>query len=172
MSTWLAFALLLVLAGLLLWAGRQERARTGLPAGRVVSSDTGAWKTAAQSMVASAQRLVGKPDYVVESGGRMVPIEVKLRPAPDEPYPSHVMQLAAYCMLVEATYGRRPTHGLIHYSDRTFAIDYTRELEAELLDVLGDMRDALICDGADRSHEQPARCRGCGYLSQCDQGLA
>ena len=43
-------------------------------------------------------------------------------------------------VLVEKTYGKRPPYGIIHYSDRDFAIDYTPELEFALMDLLADMR--------------------------------
>jgi CRISPR-associated exonuclease Cas4 len=104
-------------------------------------------------------------------------VEVKSGNAPAEPYRSHVMQLAAYCLLVEAEYGRRPPYGLVHYdgdhpvSTRTFAVRYTRELEDALLDTIEWMRQDLRDGGADRSHDDPARCRACSYAHACNQRM-
>jgi len=80
--------------------------------------------------------------------------------------------IAAYCLLVEEQEARRPPHGILKYQDRTFEIDYTSALRDELLHVLADMRRALEARDVDRSHEEAARCRGCGYRHRCEQRLA
>ena len=163
---------LLVLGILLLWASRHLRRRAGLPAGRLVYSDTGTWQECPEPLYASSVNLTGKPDYLVKRWRYVIPVEVKSGQAPAEPYRSHVLQLAAYCLLTEATEGRRPPYGLIHYADRTFAVDYTPELEGELLDTLEWMREDLGEGYADRNHNDAARCRACSYAEHCDQQLA
>lgn len=162
---------LLGLGLLLLWGAGQLRRRTGMPVGRVVYSDTRAWRTCAEPLYAPSLKLSGKPDYLVERWSYVIPVEVKSAHAPAEPYRSHVLQLAAYCLLVEETYDRRPPYGLLHYADRTFAVPYTRELEAALEDTLAWMREDLEDGMADRSHSDPGRCRGCNYAIYCDQCL-
>src|SRR5207248_1150561 len=82
------------------------------------------------------------PDYLVKEGKRIIPVEVKSRAAPPEPYPSHVMQLAAYCLLVEDVLGASAPYGFIHYRDQTFRVDFTAPLRAELLRLLNEMRTA------------------------------
>jgi CRISPR-associated exonuclease Cas4 len=57
------------------------------------------------------------------------------------------------------------------YRNRTFAIDFTAELEARLLERLAEMRMQEKAGQANRSHESPARCAGCGYREICDQRL-
>ena len=163
---------LLLGALLLLLAARRLRRRAGLPLGRVIYDDMRAWRECPEPLYAPDVNLSGKPDYVLRRGGYVLPVEVKSCPAPGEPYRSHVLQLAAYCLLVEETYERRPPYGLIHYPDRTFAIRYTRELEGALLDTLDWMRQDLRDGEADRDHDDPARCRACGYAAYCDQKLA
>ncbi|MBN1642479.1 MAG: Dna2/Cas4 domain-containing protein [Anaerolineae bacterium] len=161
----------------LLWASLRLRQRAGMPPGRVVYSDTGSWRACVDPLYAPSVNLSGKPDYLVQRWNHVIPVEVKSGDAPAEPYRSHVMQLAAYCLLVEAAYGRRPPYGLIHYdgehpaSTRTFAVRYTRELEDALLDTIEWMRQDLREGHADRSHDDPARCRACGYADHCDQRL-
>lgn len=144
---------------------------SGLPPGRVVYSDTGIWKEVEQPLYDAMLRLTGRPDYLVEQNGMLIPVEVKSAWAPATPYEGHVYQLAAYCLLVEKTYNRRPTHGILKYRNRTFAIDYTKALEANLLDTLSDMRRYEKRGDAERSHEEPARCARCGFRSVCDERL-
>ena len=75
-------------------------------------------------------------------------------------------------MLIEEEFGQRPDHGLIHYRGRTFAVDYTSELRAELIAALNEMRAGLSAADVPRDHENANRCRACGYREDCDQGLA
>ena len=165
------FFVLLGLGLLMLWLSRRGRARSGLPQGRVVYTDTGGWGRLERPLFSHALRLTGKPDYLVADGADVIPVEVKSRRAPAQPYPSHTLQLAAYCLLVEQCYGRRPPYGIVKYADRTFEVDYTPELEDELLATLDQMRADLADGDAPRSHDKPHRCRACGYRQQCDQCL-
>ena len=162
---------LLALGLLLLWLARRGRAHSGLPQGRVVYADTGGWGRLERPLFSHALRLTGKPDYLVADGGEVIPVEVKSSRAPARPYPSHVLQLAAYCLLVEECYGRRPPYGIIKYADRAFEVDYMPELEDELLETLDCMRADLAAEDASRSHDEPQRCRACGYRQRCDQRL-
>ena len=162
---------LLLLIGLgLLWLARRRRAATGLPPGRVVSIDTEHLGRFERSLYDPTLNLAGRPDYLVETLGRLVPVEVKSARAPLGPYPSHVLQLAAYCALVETNYGKRPSYGIVKYADRAFSVDYNLSLENELLDLLAEMRRAEH-HKPDRSHESVSRCQACGFHQICDQML-
>jgi CRISPR-associated exonuclease Cas4 len=171
---WLLFVGIgLLLASILLWwTSRRLRRHTGLPAGRLVYSDTRAWHQCPEPLYAASVNLSGKPDYLIQKWNYVLPVEVKSSPAPTEPYRSHVLQLAAYCLLVQETYDRRPPYGLIHYQDRTFSVRYTRRLEQELLDTIEWMREDMRDGQANRSHNDALRCRACGYATHCEQKLA
>jgi CRISPR-associated exonuclease Cas4 len=163
--------LLIVLAVVLLWqAARQQRA-AGLPGGRVIYSDTRQWGPVEKPLFDAGLHLVGKPDYLVQQGDMIIPIEVKSGEAPSAPHDSHIYQLAAYCLLVERAHGKRPAYGILHYRNRSFAIDYTPVLEAKLMEVLADMRRVEKSGNADRSHDQASRCARCGFRQACDQRL-
>jgi len=167
-----ALALFLLLVGaVLLWLARRLRARSGLPAGRVVAADVGPWRRLDRPLFSRRYGLTGRPDYVVADGADLIPVEVKSARAPARPYASHVLQLAAYCLLVAETSGRRPPYGILRYADRTFQIPYTRELEEQLLEVLEAMRDDLAAGDAPRRHQDPRRCAACGYREVCDEAL-
>lgn len=172
LSPMLYIGLILLLLGLfLLWRASRQRRAAGLPSGRLIYTDTHGWGRVEQPLTAAELGLTGKPDYLVQAGGQIIPVEVKSGRAPAAPYDSHIFQLAAYCLLVEKTYGRRPPYGIIHYSSRDFAVDYTRELEAALLDRLAEIRRDESRRDVPRSHEQPTRCRRCGFRGVCDQSL-
>jgi CRISPR-associated exonuclease Cas4 len=162
------------LGGLGLWlfirAGVARR-EAGLPLGRVTYVDTGAWDRCDRPLFSHRHRLTGRPDYLVQNKQGVIPVEVKSGAAPGQPYAAHVLQLAAYCLLVEEQEGRAPPYGILKYDDRAFEVDYTRALRAELLDTLGAIRHALHARDVKRNHDESGRCRGCGYREQCKQRL-
>lgn len=174
MTTYLAtaFLLLVVVGWLLLRRAGAQRERAGLPTGRVVYSDTGAWNRVEDPLFSRRHLLAGKPDYLVEKDGSLVPVEVKPNRTAAQPYDSDVLQLAAYCLLVEETYGRRPEHGLIRYRDQTFAVAYSAHLEETLVATLASMRRDAVARDVARSHAEAGRCRACGFRADCTQRLA
>ena len=149
-----------------------QRKQAGLPGGRIIYTDTRGWGKVEKPLFYPLLELTGKPDYLVQQNGKIIPVEVKSGRAPDAPYDSHIYQLAAYCLLVEKTYNTRPPYGIIHYENRDFAIDYTRELESALIELLADMREDNLKRDIHRSHEQASRCKRCGFRKACDQSLA
>ena len=173
-----AFALLLaLLGGLLLWLGRRQRERSGLPAGTVVYQDTEEMEAPERPLRSRRYGLVGRPDYLVETRERgkrfVVPVEVKSRRRPAQPYASHVLQLAAYCLLIEDNFDAAPPYGLLRYADATLQIPYTDELRRRVLDSADEIRRARRASDVGRSHGEAARCRACGYRAACgSEGLA
>ena len=170
-SLYLALAILLIAIVLIFISGRQRRA-AGLPGGRVVYTDTRLWGAVEKPLFDVELGLTGKPDYLVEQNGKLIPVEVKTGRTPEAPYDSHIFQVAVYCLLVQKTYGKRPPHGIIHYPDRDFAVDYTPALESALLDLLASIRRAERRSNVARSHNDGQRCRRCGFRNVCDESLA
>jgi CRISPR-associated exonuclease Cas4 len=166
------FALILfALALFLLWFSNRQRSQLGVPQGRLLYVDMTSEGKLRRPLYDAELDLVGRPDYLIEEEGQLVPIEVKSGRSPKKPYDSHIFQLAAYCLLVARIYGRRPKHGLIRYPNRSFKINFTPQLEADLHLLLEDMRSDVNSPNRDRSHQQSARCNACGYLQICDQSL-
>ncbi len=165
-------SIILILAGILFGWSTLLRRQTGMPIGRVVYSDTGQRRELVEPLYSRDLRLAGKPDYLVElPEGDLVPMEVKSGRAPERPHEGHVMQLIAYCALVEDDLGERPPYGLLRYADRTFAVDYTADLEEKLVDLLADMRHDLGEGNVGRSHELPAKCTACGVRHACQDQI-
>ena len=166
-----AILFIFLLALIFFWQSGRQQKEAGLPGGRVIYTDTRGWGKLERPLYNDLLGLTGKPDYLVQEKGQIIPVEVKSGRAPESPYDSHIYQLAAYCLLVEKSYGKRPPYGIIHYENRDFAVDYTPELESSLLDLLAEMRRDELKREVERSHEQAARCARCGFKSACDQSL-
>jgi CRISPR-associated exonuclease Cas4 len=163
---------LFVLALVFFWQSNSQRTQAGLPGGRVIYTDTRGWGKLDKPLYDRTYALTGKPDYLIEQGDAIIPVEVKSGRAPAAPYDSHIYQAAAYCLLVHKTMGKRPPYAIIHYEDRDFAIDYTPELEASLLDLLVEMRRDEIRSQVARSHQSARRCARCGFRDICEENLA
>jgi len=168
----LIFVLVFIFVAIaLFWQSGNQRREAGLPGGRIIYTDTRAWGEVDKPLYDIQTGLTGKPDYLVEQHGQIIPVEVKSGRAPSAPYDSHIFQVAAYCLLIQKTYGKRPPYGIIHYKDRDFAVDYTPELEQSLLDVLVEMRRDEHRSEVARSHEQTGRCARCGFREICEENL-
>jgi CRISPR-associated exonuclease Cas4 len=163
--------LLFMLALIFFWQADRQRKAAGLPGGRVIYTDTRGWGRLEKPLFFAALELTGKPDYLVEVNGNLIPVEVKSGHAPEAPYDSHIFQLASYCLLVDKTYHKRPPYGIIHYENRDFAVDYTPELESSLMELLANIKTDDVKKDVPRSHEQASRCAGCGFRNLCDQSL-
>lgn len=163
--------LLLALAAVCLIGALALRRRTGIPWQRVVYSDTGAWQRNERPLISQRYGLAGKPDYLLQHGRAVIPVEVKPGRTASRPYESDIMQLAAYCLLVEDCFGCRPPHGILRYARTTFRIPFDERVRSSVLDVLDEMRREASTDLSERSHGEPGRCAGCGFREQCDQAL-
>ena len=170
---WLILALLLVVLALFAWlASRVGYRRSGLPHGDLIYQDTGRLQAETKTIYSPSLGLVGRPDYLVQDDdGSIVPVEIKSSEAPAEPYDGHVLQLAAYCLLVEEAYGVRPSHGILQYRNGAFTVDFTYDLEADLLDLLDVMREDMASGEVSRDHNDAARCASCGFIAYCDHSL-
>ena len=131
----------------------------------------GLWGKPEKPFYDSGLGLTGKPDYVVNQKGRLLPVEVKSAWAPSVPYDSHILQLGAYCLLIEKVTGKRPPYGILKYRNRTFAIDYTNSLEDAVLEIIEKIQKQKKRSQASRSHDEARRCAHCGYRKVCDQRL-
>ena len=147
------------------------RGRPALPRGRIVYIDSKLLKNSPETLYDLETGLAGRPDYLIKNRHGTIPVEMKSSTAPPQPHEGHVLQLAAYCQLVESTSGHRPPYGFIHYRDHTFRINFTRTLRQALHRSLQEIRQWGTA-APHRSHKQASRCRACGFKTACDQSLA
>jgi CRISPR-associated exonuclease Cas4 len=165
-SLTLVEAVLLLLVGVvvLVAAGRALLARHRESRfGDLVAVDAGRPMT----LRSERYRISGRPDLVRRlRDGRRVPIELKSRPAPPAgPLPSHRVQVAVYCLLLEESSGVAPPFGVVRYGDGVeFRVPWTPAARAELLRLRAQLDRPY--DG--RATPSPAKCARCGWRTLCD----
>ena len=162
------FGLLLVLGALayvaLGWLQTRRRRRLGLSEATVLAADDSA--LGAPTLRSARFCLVGRPDHVVRVGRQLIPVEQK--PRARRVQDSHVMQVAAQCLLVSDVYGVRPPYGVLVLADgERHQVPFTRELEQRLLATLEQMHAWLASDDEPGARWMGGRCRGCGYFATC-----
>ena len=160
------------LIALVIWRlGHWERKSLGLPSGRIISVDVEGWRTCEQPLYSARYRLAGRPDYLVQMGHSLVPVEVKPGRAADRPYPGDVLQLGAYLLLLEEKTGCRPPCGLLRYREHTFEIPYTVGLRQSVIACLGEMQRLRTARQVIPQHREPQRCWHCGHREHCTERL-
>ncbi|TLZ52494.1 MAG: CRISPR-associated protein Cas4 [Methanobacteriota archaeon] len=123
-------------------------------------------------LVSEKYGLRGRPDYVIAEGDVLIPVEVKTGRTPRGPLFSHILQLAAYCLLVEETSGKAPPHGIIKYEGASHEIEYNPDLKKLVVGKLEEMRAALRKGEAHRNHQRPGKCIHCSRREVCPERLA
>ena len=150
-------------------SARSVRRVNGIPAGEVIYSDL---DRPAHALHSRSLGLSGKPDYLVrDKKGRLIPVEIKSSRA-IQPYRGHIMQLAAYCLLVEENYNVAVPYGILVYADKVqHKIEFDPHLRSDLLSTLEEMRYALKSGSPERGHSQRKRCRSCSFYRSCSSRL-
>ena len=115
--------------------------------------------------------LRGRPDFVLEIDGQLIPGDLKTGRTPRGPLFSHIMQVAAYCLLIAEESGKRPPYGLLRYGDVEHEIEFSEELETLLLSKLEEMRGILRSGEAHRNHNRPGKCASCSRRDACTERL-
>jgi CRISPR-associated exonuclease Cas4 len=138
--------------------------------GRVVASDS---VVSRPSRVLRSARhgIAGKPDYLIEERGYIAPVELKPSRESDSPWLRDVVQLAAYCLLLEETEPRFAGYGYLRYANRTFRVDFTDRVRGELLRTIAGMRADLTADDVPPNHHDPRRCARCMLVRVCGRAV-
>jgi len=148
----------------------EERRRIlGLPSGDLVYEDV----DGQGEMLHSDQApLSGKPDYIIKlSNGQLVPITLKLSVHNvTSPQSNHVIQVAAYCLILEDYSEVPPTHGILRYADRDFTVEYTPTLRKKVLRLLTEMQDWNENQRPQLARQKVTKCRACTFQPICPIG--
>lgn len=141
----------------------------GLPPGELVYEDADGQ---GELLTSSAYPLVGKPDYVVQApDGRPIPIELKLSVQDaTAPYSNHMVQIAAYCLILEDYFEHPPTHGILRYADRDFTVEYTPALRKKVIRLLTEMARCTEQQPPPLTRQRAAKCRVCVFQPICPVG--
>lgn len=145
----------------------RQKVSLNLP-GEIVYSDD---SSNDQTFISDKYGLSGKPDYILKADGELIPVERKSRELSRRgPYDGEILQLAAYCLLVEEHFSVQVRRGQLMYPNRTIDIIFDAELRSTLLATLRDIELAGDAD-VSRDHRSPGRCRGCGFRHSCRDSL-
>ena len=147
-----------------------ERHRTlGLPEGELVYDDADGQGGPLSS---SIYPLAGKPDYVVKlPDGRPVPVELKLNEHDaTAPYSNHIIQVAAYCLILEDYFVQAPTYGILRYADREFTVEYTPALKKKVVRLLTEMAKCSEQQPPPLARQRASKCRACTFQAICPIG--
>jgi CRISPR-associated exonuclease Cas4 len=149
--------------------GKQKK-QYGLDNGKIIYSDIFQNE---RSLFSDKLNLSGKPDYLVKTKkGIIIPVEVKTG-VHEDPLKHHVMQLIAYCQLVEDTTGQKVPYGLLFYYDtgKRFKIPFDRIHRSELHQTIREMRSSLETGFVERNHKEPSKCIHCSMRRYCKKHL-
>jgi CRISPR-associated exonuclease Cas4 len=144
----------------------EKQRALGLPEGELVYEDADGQ---GEPLTSSAYPLVGKPDYVVRApDGHPVPVELKLNVSDvTAPHSNHVVQLGAYCLILEDYFEHPPTHGIVRYADCEFTVEYTPALRKKVIRLLGAMQKCSEQEPPPLASQKAAKCRACDFKLIC-----
>ena len=157
------------LAAWLGYRGWRLRATLGLGGmlerARVLAADDS--RLGAPTLRCERLGLVARPDHLMRlADGTVIPVEQK--PRARRLYPSHVLELGAQLLVVEARFGRRPPYGLVVLADGAqHRIPFDRSLEDAVVSTLRDMRACARDDIAPGRRWLGAKCRACEFYATC-----
>ena len=118
--------------------------------------------------------LAGRPDYLIKDKEQRIPVEVKTGRRPKAPFFSHVLQIGAYCLLSEETFGVKPSHGQIRYGfeNEPHEVKWDSNLKGLVNEKLEEMNDILKGKmEAHRNHKRVGKCNNCSRRKGCPERL-
>ncbi len=116
-------------------------------------------------------RIAGKPDYITKNNNSFIPVEFKSS-THFHPQKNHVMQLAAYCQLIEDNYNSFVPFGVLVYnSESEFKIRFNPKIRYDLENTIKKMRYDLRTEHISLNHNDPNRCRACSMRKHCDKKI-
>jgi CRISPR-associated exonuclease Cas4 len=163
----LVLLLLLVVAVYALlgrWS-RSERAHVGLRGGTIETTDDSTER--APTLRSSRYGLVGRPDQLVRVGSALIPV-AEQKPKARRLHQSHILQVAAQCLLVQEVYGIRPPYGMVVLAGgSTHQVEFSSALELRLLDTMARMRAVLGATAPPEPSWAEGKCRACAFRHTC-----
>ena len=142
------------------------------------NSGVGFWITYAdrgrneEIFVSRSNRLRGKPDFIERTRAGIVPVEYKsYRGKVHQAFRNHVIQVLAYCFLLEDVFGLgKVKKGRVVYDEGSFDVPYRAKERLEIAHIMSRMR-MQVRGRAKRTHTEAGKCRSCAFQKQCDQSL-
>ena len=112
----------------------------------------------------------GKPDYIIKIDDDHIPVEEKSSDLMSPTFP-HVIQVTAYCMLVEDEYGTAPPYGILKYKNAEFKIPYEERWKKLVLQFREKMLKDIERGETHRNHNNKRKCNNCVRKEYCPERL-
>ena len=165
MMVWLLLLILAMAAYVLV--GRRtasERSALGIPSATIVAADDA--RLGASTLRSRRLGLVGRPDHLVRQGRMLIPVEQK--PSARRLHASHVLQVAAECLLVQEVYGIRPVFGVVVLAGGVEErVAFTPGVEQRLPRTMEQMRQVLAAGREHGPRWDDHKCRACSFRAVC-----
>jgi len=126
-----------------------------------------------QKMKSNILALCGKPDYILQKKRKLhIPVEVKTG-IHTKPRKHHIIQLLAYCQLVEESYQHKVPYGLLIYHDTKcrFKIPFNHKNRKLLISIIETMKTQIKKGTILRNHKSINKCISCSMNEYCTQKL-
>lgn len=124
-----------------------------------------------EEIVSQSYGIKGKPDYILKIDDDYIPVEEKSADFASPKYP-HVIQITAYCMLIEEKYGKIPPYGILKYKNSEFKIPYENRWKNRVLKIRENIIEDAKKGEAHRNHYNPKKCKNCVRRDYCEERLA
>ena len=134
-----------------------------IPDGKITYADL---NTPAKPLFSKRLRLSGKPDYIIQRNHQFIPIELKSG-THQQPPRNHILQLAAYCQLLEDTTMAFVPYGILVYQDTEFTIPFNPSIRFELESVIKKIRYSIRKETVVLNHNDPRKCIHCSMRQYC-----
>ncbi len=168
--TWLMVATLILWRELYIenrvW---KERKSIQLPEGQIIYTDLD--DGTSEIMESTLYGIRGRPDHILLKDGHYIPVELKTGRTPRGPLFSHIVQLGAYCLILEDITRKSPPYGILKYPERSFEIEFTEELKEIVLKKRDELLRDLEKGEAHRNHHRVGKCRACSRRRICPERL-
>ncbi|CAI6329881.1 MULTISPECIES: Dna2/Cas4 domain-containing protein [Bacillus subtilis group] len=132
--------------------------------GKLIYTDNHSAKT----FVSKQFNLDGRPDYIYfKYGVQLIPWELKHKLFRGKKQNmGDIMQLAAYFLLIEETYKKRPRYGILEYKNKKLLVWNTKHLRRKLIRQIDEMAE-YWARGHVRYRPTKRLCQKCGHNQIC-----
>jgi CRISPR-associated exonuclease Cas4 len=137
--------------------------------GNIIYSDLNKTEKA---LFSKRYRLSGKPDYILKKDEKFFPVEIKTGNH-YRPKKNHILQLAAYCHLLEENFNTFISKGILIYTETSlkFDISFDPKLRYELESTIKKMRESISGGNIIRNHNNSKKCKFCSMRQYCNEKL-
>ena len=162
----MVFSIILIsISKLIKRENKKLKNKHNIPNGKITYQDL---NVPAKPFFSKKYNLTGKPDYIIKSKKWFIPIELKTG-AYSEAQKNHILQLAAYCHLLEENYNSFVPYGILIYSDRArFKIPFDPKIRFELESTIKNIKNTILTGKISRNHNELSRCKNCSMRTHCD----